>query len=50
MLQAVKDGHLITWPRFTEEAINKHLKITRKQESGELGHHTGSMDNDLHLT
>jgi hypothetical protein len=25
MLQAVKDGHLITWPGLTEDAINKHL-------------------------
>jgi hypothetical protein len=28
MLQAVKDGHLITWPGLTENAINKHLKLT----------------------
>jgi hypothetical protein len=28
ILQAVKDGHLITWPELTEEAINKHLKLT----------------------
>jgi hypothetical protein len=28
MLQAVKDGHLITWPGLTEVAINKHLKLT----------------------
>jgi hypothetical protein len=28
MLQAVKDGHLITWPGLTEEAIKKHLKLT----------------------
>jgi hypothetical protein len=28
MLQAVKDGHLITWPGFTVDAINKHLKLT----------------------
>jgi hypothetical protein len=28
MLQAIKDGHLITWPGLTEEAINKHLKLT----------------------
>jgi hypothetical protein len=25
MLQAVKDGHLITWPGLTEDAINKKL-------------------------
>jgi hypothetical protein len=28
MLQAVKDGHLITWPGLTEDAINKNLKLT----------------------
>jgi hypothetical protein len=28
MLQAVKDGHLITWSGLTEDAINKHLKLT----------------------
>jgi hypothetical protein len=28
MLQAVKNGHIITWPGLTEEAINKHLKLT----------------------
>jgi hypothetical protein len=28
MLQAVKDGHLITWPGLTEDAINKHLKLS----------------------
>jgi hypothetical protein len=28
MLQTVKDGHLITWPGLTEDAINKHLKLT----------------------
>jgi hypothetical protein len=27
LLQAVKDGHLITWPGLTEHAINKHLKL-----------------------
>jgi hypothetical protein len=27
MLQAVKDGHLITCPGLTEDAINKHLKL-----------------------
>jgi hypothetical protein len=27
-LQAVKDGHLINWPGLTEDAINKHLKLT----------------------
>jgi hypothetical protein len=28
LLQAVKEGHLITWPGLTEHAINKHLKLT----------------------
>jgi hypothetical protein len=28
MLQAVKDGHLITRPGLTEDSINKHLKLT----------------------
>jgi hypothetical protein len=28
MLQAVKYGHLITWPGLAEDAINKHLKLT----------------------
>jgi hypothetical protein len=27
-LQAVKNGHLITWPGLTEQAINKNLKLT----------------------
>jgi hypothetical protein len=28
LLQAVKNGHLVTWPGLTEEALNKHLKLT----------------------
>jgi hypothetical protein len=28
LLQAVKNGHLITWPGLTEKAINTHLKLT----------------------
>jgi hypothetical protein len=28
LLQAVKNGHLITWPGLTEQAINKHLELT----------------------
>jgi hypothetical protein len=28
LLQAVKNGHLITWPGLTEQAINKHFKMT----------------------
>jgi hypothetical protein len=36
MLQAVKDGHLITWPGLTEDAINKHLKLTPATAMGYL--------------
>jgi hypothetical protein len=28
LLQAVKNGHLVTWPGLTEKSINKHLKLT----------------------
>jgi hypothetical protein len=28
LLQAVKNGHLVTWPGITKQAINKHLKLT----------------------
>jgi hypothetical protein len=28
MLQAVKEGHLVTWPGLAEDAINKYLKLT----------------------
>jgi hypothetical protein len=36
MLQAVKDGHLITWPGLTEDAINKHLKLTPATATGHM--------------
>jgi hypothetical protein len=36
MLQAVKDGHLITWPGLTEDAINKHLKLTPATAMGNM--------------
>jgi hypothetical protein len=29
LLQAVKNGHLVTWPSLTEDAIHKHLKGLR---------------------
>jgi hypothetical protein len=38
MLQAVKDGHLITWPGLTENAINKHLKLTPATAMGHINH------------
>jgi hypothetical protein len=36
MLQAVKDGHLITWSGLTEDAINKHLKLTPTTAMGHM--------------
>jgi hypothetical protein len=36
MLQAVKDGHLITWPGLTEDAINTHLKLTPATAMGHM--------------
>jgi hypothetical protein len=36
VLQAVKDGHLITWPGLTEDAINKHLKLTPATVMGHM--------------
>jgi hypothetical protein len=36
MLQAVKDGHLITWPGLTKDAINKHLKLTPATAMGHM--------------
>jgi hypothetical protein len=36
MLQAVKDGHLITWPGLTEDSINKHLKLTPARAMGHM--------------
>jgi hypothetical protein len=36
MLQAVNNGHLITWPGLTEDAINKHLKLTPATDMGHM--------------
>jgi hypothetical protein len=36
MIQAVKDRHLITWPGLTENAINKHLKLTPATAIGHM--------------
>jgi hypothetical protein len=36
MLQAVKDGHLITCPGLAEAAINKHLKLTPATAMGHM--------------
>jgi hypothetical protein len=36
LLQAVEDGHLITWPGLTEDDINKHLKLTPATAMGHM--------------
>jgi hypothetical protein len=36
LLQAVKDGHLITWPGLTKDAIHKHLKLTPATAMGPM--------------
>jgi hypothetical protein len=36
LLQAVKNGHLITWPGLTEQAINKYLKMMPATAMGHL--------------
>jgi hypothetical protein len=36
LLQAVKNGHLIIWPGLTEQAFNKHLKLTPATTMGHM--------------
>jgi hypothetical protein len=36
LLQAVKNGHLVTWPGLTEQAIHKHLKMTPSTTMGHM--------------
>jgi hypothetical protein len=36
LLQAVKNGHLVTWTGLTEKAINKHLKLTPATTMGHM--------------
>jgi hypothetical protein len=36
LLQAVKNGHLITWTGLTEQAINTHLKLTPATATGHM--------------
>jgi hypothetical protein len=36
LLQAVKNGHLVTWPGLTEQAINKHLKLKPATTMGHM--------------
>jgi hypothetical protein len=36
LLQAVKNGHIITWPCLTAQAINKHLRLTPATAMGHV--------------
>jgi hypothetical protein len=36
MLQAIKNGHLVTWPGLTEDAIHQHLKLTLATAMGHM--------------
>jgi hypothetical protein len=36
LLQAVKDGHIITWPGVTEDDIHKHLRLTPATAIGHM--------------
>jgi hypothetical protein len=36
LLQAVRNGHLITWPGLNEQAINTHLKMTVATAMGHM--------------
>jgi hypothetical protein len=36
LLQAVKNGHLVTWPGLTEDTIHKHLKLTLATVMGNM--------------
>jgi hypothetical protein len=36
LLQAVKNGHLVTWPGLTEDAIHKKLKLTPATAMGHM--------------
>jgi hypothetical protein len=38
LIKSVKQGHLTTWPGLTEDAINKHLKLTPATEMGHINH------------
>jgi hypothetical protein len=36
LLQVVKNGHLMTWPGLTEDAIHKHLQLTPATAMGHM--------------
>jgi hypothetical protein len=46
LLQAVKNGHLITWPGLTEKAINTYLKLTPATTMG----HTNQRSQNIRST
>jgi hypothetical protein len=47
MLQAVKDGHLITWTGLTEHAINKHLTLTLATAMGHMNQRRQNIRSNL---
>jgi hypothetical protein len=36
LLQAIKNGHIVTWPGLTEDTIHKHLKLTPATATGHM--------------
>jgi hypothetical protein len=49
MLQAVKDGHLITWPGLTEDVIKKHLKLTLATSMGHGPYEPATTKHKVHF-
>jgi hypothetical protein len=47
LLQAVKNGHLVTWPGLTENAINKHLKLTPATVMGHMNQRRQNISSNL---
>jgi hypothetical protein len=50
MLQAVRDGHLITWPGLGEDAINKHLKLTPATAMGHMNQRRQNIISNLKVS
>jgi hypothetical protein len=53
LFQAVKNGHLITWPDLNEQAINRHLKMTPSTAMGHMNQtppeHTSQLQSLNHV-
>jgi hypothetical protein len=49
MLQAIKYGHLITWPGLTEDAINRHLKLTPATAMGHGPYEPAAPEHTINL-